>query len=89
MTAASTLDALLYVLRRGMACFDDRDNRRRLGDCDDESLKRIVAELRTWPAGRSWLRAWSEDEVAELTTLWKSERAKRGVANGGDPVRAA
>jgi hypothetical protein len=87
MIAASTLDALFYVFRRGLTALDDSDNRSRLAQCDQEEFRKLVAELRTWPAGRHWLRAWSEDELRRLTQIWQAERARRGLGNGPDVDR--
>jgi hypothetical protein len=77
MAAASTKDALQFVLRSGMKCFDHPDNRRRLADHDADEFKALLAELRTWPGGRHWLRTWPETELRELTALWRRERGVR------------
>jgi hypothetical protein len=69
MAAASTKDALQFALRRGMKCFDDPDNRRRLADRDADEFKALLAELHIWPGGRHWLRTWPETELRDLTAL--------------------
>lgn len=78
MTARSTVDALLYALRRGLKCLDDPDNMRRLGDCDNVAMTFVVGELRQWdPATRHWLRLWHENELRKLTVKWRRERERR------------
>jgi hypothetical protein len=45
-TASSTIDALLYQLRLGLAGLDEPGARARLMSCDDAAMKDIVAALR-------------------------------------------
>lgn len=66
-TPASTVEALMYALRRGLSCLDDPANRARLRSCDEPAMKEIVARLRSWKAKNvAWLRAWSDEDIAKL-----------------------
>jgi hypothetical protein len=74
-TPATTVEALMYVLRRGLSCLDDPANRARLRSCDDAAMKEIVARLRTWKSrNASWLPAWSDTDIAKLAKAWRMLR---------------
>lgn len=81
--AQSTVDALLYAMRRGLSCLDNPANRRRLTDCNSRQVKAIVAELRTWPGltadgkPRPWLPAWPKGDRQKLIELWRTAHDAR------------
>ena len=75
LTPATTIEAMLYVLRRGLACLDDSSNRDRLRLCDDVAMKEIVSRLRSWKAQNvNWLPAWSDDHITKLAKAWRTLR---------------
>lgn len=77
-TPASTIDALLYGLRRGLSCLSDPGNRERLSRCDEAAIRKIATELMTWPGKtkdgkpRPWLPAWEKDDIAKLLGVWRT-----------------
>lgn len=77
-TPASTVEALMYVLRRGLSCLDDPANRHRLRCCDDAAMREVVGRLRSWKARNvSWLPAWSDQDIAKLAKAWRTLREGR------------
>src|SRR5882672_11469563 len=74
-TPATTIEALMYALRRGLSCLDDPANRARLRSCDDAAMKEIVARLRTWKSRNAgWLPVWSDTDIAKLAKAWRTLR---------------
>jgi hypothetical protein len=77
-TPQSTVDALLYVLRRGLSCLSDPANQERLSRCDEAAIRTIAAELLTWPGQtrkgepRPWLPAWAPDDAGKLVDAWNA-----------------
>jgi hypothetical protein len=68
MTAAqSTIDALMYSLRRGVAVLAHDDVLRRLGELDDKQMLEAAVCLQK----RKLFPAWTEDEIAVLANVWK------------------
>jgi hypothetical protein len=61
-TAASTVEALMHGLRRGMSCLGDSGNHDRLRRCDADAMKQITVRLLA--------RGWPEDDIAKLITAW-------------------
>jgi hypothetical protein len=69
-TAATTVEALMYGLRRGLSCLDDPANRDRLRCCDDPTLKEIVTRLRSWKSRNvNWLRPWADEDITKLVKV--------------------
>jgi hypothetical protein len=74
-TPASTVEALLYALRGGLACLGDPANRARLRSCDDAAMKEIIARLRTWKDRKlDWLPTWSAADISNLAKAWRTLR---------------
>jgi hypothetical protein len=74
-TAATTIEAMLYALRRGLSCLDDPANRVRLRSCDEPAMKEIVSRLRSWKDRKvDWLPAWSDADIAKLITVRRNLR---------------
>jgi hypothetical protein len=69
-TAASTIEALLYELRKGLSCLADFGARARLRSCDRAAMREIAEELLSWESkNRPWLPAWSREDVAKLLRI--------------------
>lgn len=79
-TPTSTIEALLYGLRRGLSCLKDPGNYDRLQRCDEAAMRQVAKTLLTWPGTtrqgqpRSWLPSWTEEDIAKLLGLWKASR---------------
>jgi hypothetical protein len=65
--AASTVEALVYSLRRGVDVLAEPDTARRLAELSDDQLLAVGERLRRLKTEIS--RAWSGDEVAVLMQL--------------------
>jgi hypothetical protein len=75
VTPASTIEALMYALRRGLSCLDDPANRARLRSCDDAAMKEIIARLGTWKDRKlDWLPTWSDADISNLAKAWRTLR---------------
>jgi hypothetical protein len=76
-TPKSTVEALMYALRRGLSCLSDPGNRDRLRRCDSAAIKEVAARLLSWndrTAGRQ--PNWPPDDIDRLLAAW---RAIRGI----------
>jgi hypothetical protein len=74
-TPQSTIDALLYQLRPGLAGLEEEGARARLAACDEAAMRTIVTTLRARKAaGKSWLSAWSEADIAKLMATYEKEK---------------
>src|SRR5882672_6168548 len=77
-TPASTIEALMYALRRGLSCLDDPANRDRLRSCDNGAMREIVSRLRSWKDRKvDWLPAWSDADIGKLAKAWRNLREAR------------
>lgn len=77
VTAESTVETLMFALRRGLGCFDDQGNRVRLRNCDADAMERIAARLLDMNAGSKGQRPdWQVADVAKLISKWKTLRGK-------------
>ena len=65
--AASTVEALVYSLRRGVDALAESDTARRLAELSDDQLLAVGERLRRLKPEIA--RAWSGDEVAVLMQL--------------------
>jgi hypothetical protein len=65
--AASTVEALVYSLRRGVDVLAEPDTARRLAELSDDQLLAVGERLRRLKPEIA--RAWSGDEVAVLMQL--------------------
>jgi hypothetical protein len=63
-TAAATVEALVYSLRRGVDALAEPDTARRLAELSDDQLLQVGERLRRLKPQIA--RAWSADEVATL-----------------------
>jgi hypothetical protein len=71
--AASTVEALVYSLRRGVDVLAEPDTARRLAELSDDQLLAVGERLRRLKP--EIVRAWSGDEVAVLMQL-REQRLK-------------
>jgi hypothetical protein len=63
-TPSTTVQALMYGLRRGLSCLEDPGNRDRLRRCDAPAMKEI--------AGRLLRCNWQIDDVERLIDAWRA-----------------
>lgn len=80
-TPASTIEALMYALRRGLSCLADPGNRDRLRRCDAAAMREIAVRLRGWrDKHAAWLPAWRDDDIELLIDAWSAlrEEAQHG-----------
>jgi hypothetical protein len=68
IAAQSTIDALLYSLRQGVAALRRDDVLHRLGELDDRQITEVVVLLQK----RKLFPAWSEHDVTVLANVWKN-----------------
>jgi hypothetical protein len=68
--AASTVDALVYQLRRGGIALSDPGARRRLSDLSEQQLHEVSARLQKFKPHIA--RAWTPTEIESLVRLWSS-----------------
>jgi hypothetical protein len=74
-TPATTVEALMFGLRRGLSCLADPGNCDRLQRCDPDAIKQIAARLRSWRSRNIvWLPAYSDDDIAKLIRVWRAIR---------------
>jgi len=76
-TSQSTIEALMYALRRGLSCFGEPGNVERLKCCDKAAVEQIAKRLRTWKAKQvPWLPPYTDNEIATLLKLWRALRER-------------
>ena len=66
--AASTVEALLYQLRKGGAVLSDPDAKRRLAALSEQRLHEVSARLQKFMPHIA--RAWTPAEIELLVELW-------------------
>ena len=67
MTAQTTIEALIYELRRGVGMLGEEATRGRLGRCNKKAIKQVMRRLR---AGHQFDPKWSEADVQTLALEW-------------------
>jgi hypothetical protein len=76
-TPSTTVEALMYSLRRGLSCLDDPRNRDRLARCDADAVKEVAARLLDMKARSKDARAnWHKDDVVKLIAVWRAIRGQ-------------
>jgi hypothetical protein len=63
-TPPTTIEALMFGLRRGLSCLGDSGNCDRLRRCDEGAIRQIATRLLAI--------GWLEDEVARLIEAWQA-----------------
>jgi hypothetical protein len=63
-TPPTTVEALMFGLRRGLSCLEDIGNRDRLRRCNDDAIRQIATRLLAV--------GWAEDDVAKLISVWQA-----------------
>jgi hypothetical protein len=70
--AGSTVDALVFALRRGLDAIKHPDNHRRLGELSDAQMGEVAGRVQKFmPHVAS---AWESADVAALISLWSRLR---------------
>ena len=67
-TPQSTVEALMYALRRGFACLEDDGNLDRLRRSDADAMEQIAARLIAL--------GWDDDDVEKLAVVWSALRSE-------------
>jgi hypothetical protein len=76
-TPPTTIEAMMFSLRRGAACLNDTATRERLGRCDAAAIEQIAIRLRTWKSKNvPWLPAYTDDDIATLLRVWRALRGR-------------
>jgi hypothetical protein len=71
-TPGTTVESVLYALRRGLSCLDDPGNRERLRRCDAAAMREICHRLLNFSSGSAGRHPdWTGAEVAKLFALWE------------------
>jgi hypothetical protein len=65
-TASSTIEAMMYGLRRGLSCLEDPGNRDRLRRCDTAAMTEI--------AGRLTALKWPDERIEKVIMAWRAVR---------------
>jgi hypothetical protein len=65
---ASTVEPLMYALRRGGAALTDPNNARRLSELSEAHLHEVCARLQNFKPKIA--RPWTADEVQALVIIW-------------------
>lgn len=63
-TPPTTIEALMFGLRRGLSCLADPGNRDRLQRCDDGAIRQIATRLLAI--------GWQKDDVGKLVSAWQA-----------------
>jgi hypothetical protein len=66
--ATSTIEALMYALRRGGAVLTDPNNARRLSELSEAQLHGVCARLQNLKP--TIARLWTAEEVEALVAIW-------------------
>jgi hypothetical protein len=66
--AASTVEALMYALRRGGSALNESSNLRRLGELSEPQLHEVCARLQKFKPHIA--RAWTQREIEALVVPW-------------------
>jgi hypothetical protein len=68
--AASTVDALVYQLRKGGAALSDPDATRRLAELSEQQMHEVSVRLQKFMPHVA--RPWTPDEVEVFVELWSA-----------------
>ena len=82
MTAQTTIEALLYELRRGLAALAEHGTRSRLSRCDKAAIRQVAARLQP-ASGGPFDPTWSAADVQTLVLEWQTLKGKRSAADLG------
>lgn len=66
--ASSTIDALMYSLRKGTAVLARSDVQQRLGDVDQDQMRNICKQLQN--RNPAVAKSWTGGEVEMLVIAW-------------------
>jgi hypothetical protein len=70
--AAATVDALVFVLRRGLDAIKHPDNQRRLRELSDAQMHEVAVRVQNFMSHVA--PAWQSADVAALISLWSKLR---------------
>ncbi len=73
--AGSTVEALMFALRDGLAALEHPDNQRRLSELNDEQMKEVAARVQKFMPRIG--PAWKPADVQALLSLWNKLRCLR------------
>jgi hypothetical protein len=70
--AASTVEALVFVLRRGLDAVEHPDNQQRLSKLNDEQMREVAARLQKFRPHVA--PEWTSTDVEALVCIWSKLR---------------
>jgi hypothetical protein len=73
--AHSTVDALMYSLRRGIEAITEPDNQRRLAELSEDQLLAVCQRLQNFKPNIA--PAWPPEEVEALASIWSTVHVSR------------
>jgi hypothetical protein len=73
--AHSTVDALMYSLRRGIEGITEPDNQRRLAELSEDQLLAVRQRLQNFKPNIA--PAWPPEEVEALASIWSTVHVSR------------
>jgi hypothetical protein len=73
--AHSTVDALMYSLRRGIEAITEPDNQRRLAELSEDQLLAVCQRLQNFKPNIA--PAWPPEEVEALAGIWSTVHVSR------------
>jgi len=68
--AASTVEALMYSLRRGVDELTKPDTQRRLSELSEDQLRAVCERLQNFKPEIA--PAWTPEEIEALTNIWSA-----------------
>jgi hypothetical protein len=73
--AHSTVDALMYSLRRDIEAITEPDNQRRLAELSEDQLLAVCQRLQNFKPNIA--PAWPPEEVEALASIWSTVHVSR------------
>jgi hypothetical protein len=73
--AHSTVDALMYSLRRGIEAITESDNQRRLAELSEDQLLAVCQRLQNFKPNIA--SAWPPEEVEAIVSIWSTADVSR------------
>jgi hypothetical protein len=73
--AHSTVDALMYSLRRGIEAITEPDNQRRLAELSEDQLLAVCQRLQNFKPNIA--SAWPPEEVKAIVSIWSTVHVSR------------
>jgi hypothetical protein len=75
LAPSSVLEALMYLLRRGIEAITEPDNQRRLAELSADQLLAVCQRLQNFKPNIA--PAWPPEEVEALASIWSTVHVSR------------